>query len=98
MNQIIDTLQRIEAGLLDELTSDLQDLIGSVKMHKGIPAKEECPICHADVIVEHHIKSYTEPRDYNGDERNYVGYIGIIWICPNCHHKVHNRNPYFLKH
>ncbi len=93
---LIDDLQRIEAGVINGLTPVLVDMISSVKLHKCIPVLEQCPICKADVIICHHIMSYKNQRIYNGDiNGKFDGCIGIAWICPNCHHKIHNINPYF---
>ena len=46
---------------------------------------EFCPICkfHGR-LVEHHI---------NGREiRNFQAPFNIVWICPNCHDKIHSND------
>lgn len=93
--QIISDLQKIDAGIINGLTPILVDIITSVKLHYGYPKNEICAICETDLIIEHHIKSYKSQRQRGNDESLFDGIIGIIWICPNCHFRIHNKNPYF---
>lgn len=97
-DKLIDELQRIEAGLLYELTPKLRDVLYHIKRYSdGTPVKEECMICKADLMVCHHICSYKEHRKYNGDSTSFDIVLGLAFLCPNCHHKIHNKNPYFIK-
>lgn len=95
-NIVLEHLQRVEAGLLHEMTPELVDTICNIKYKDGTPVEEICTICGADIIICHHIKTYKRRRKYNGDESaGFNGFIGEIWICPNCHYRIHDGNPYF---
>ncbi len=102
-DKILEHLQKAEAGLLCELTPELAKPINKRTYQykrwreKGIPVKEDnCPVCGVDIVIGHHIKVYKRQRKYNGDEEaGFIRIIGYIWICPNCHYRIHSRNPYF---
>jgi hypothetical protein len=99
--QLIDDLQRIESGRIQELTPELITVIELRfannrllnKEHQHIP--NECTICHTDIDLIHHINSFNTIRTCNGDYRSFVKTLSIIFICPNCHYRIHNSNPYF---
>jgi len=95
--KLINDLQKIEAGIINGLTPDLVELITSVKFHNYVPASGLCTICETDIFVLHHIKSYKSQRNFNNDESLYDGIVGEIWICPNCHYRIHSCNPYFKR-
>ena len=102
--QLIDDLQRIEAGALQELPAELADAINTffanakIALKKRKPVIHYCVVCGSDLFVMHHINSYSHVRKYNGDSpHNFLKTLSLIWICPNCHHQVHNKNPYFTK-
>ncbi len=106
---LLSDLQKIDAGVIDGVTPALQKVLLYHKTYiSGIrklqriytqrkPENSLCTICDADVIILHHIMGFAKARQYNGDVEPKSMRLGIIWICPNCHHKVHNRNPYYLK-
>lgn len=104
-DKLIDDLQQIEAGLLKELTSELSDVIttfhnnAKLAHKKRNPTNSYCVICESDLFIIHHINAYHNIRKYNGDSTNdFIRTLALIWICPNCHHRVHNKNPYFISH
>ena len=104
---LIDSLQQLEAGTLHDLVPELREAIEQrfkrnillMKQHKTI--SNECTICHTDLQLIHHIWNYHRIRKYNGDNDEELNkkseILSIIFICPNCHHRVHNLNPYFTK-
>ena len=102
-NTILTDLQKLEAGLITELTPCLIDTIENNKItvrayyksHHKYPNRD-CLICHTDIAIGHHVSAYKGQRSYNGDMApTYIGCIGYTFICPNCHHRIHNVNPYF---
>lgn len=97
INIVIDDLQKVNAGIINGLTDNIINAINAIKYHNKIPIKYECTICHVDIMILHHIKSYKAQRKNNNDESLFDGYIGEIWICPNCHQRIHIDNPYFYK-
>ena len=95
MNSVVlSELQSIEAGLVCSLPSFLQDVISS--NYSQITREIElCPICDADVVVSHHIWGFECHRHYNEQVKREL-LLGSIWICPNCHYKIHTKyNPFW---
>jgi len=98
-------LQKIEAGIISVLPYGLDWLLqnarpryknGNIKKQFKFPDKPvACMICNIDIVLCHHINIHKSPRKYNGDMATFDGWENLIWICPNCHHKIHNANPYF---
>ena len=74
----VDDLQRIEAGVLKELTLELKDAIAKrfannkllTKQHKLI--QSECTICHTSIDLIHHINIYNNIRTCNGDSGSFI--------------------------
>ena len=93
--ELIFDLQKIDAGIINGLTPILVEAITAIKLHYNYPIEEICTICGTDLAIYHHIKSYKGRRSKPNDESLFDGYIGYIWICPNCHYRIHNRNYYF---
>ncbi|KKM62143.1 hypothetical protein LCGC14_1524580 [marine sediment metagenome] len=99
-DNILEILQKLEAGVLQEKPVELKEFSNSIQIkarRTGISVRSNCGLCDINITICHHIKIYKKQRKYNGDESaGFVKIVGGIWICPNCHYKVHNRNPYFL--
>ena len=99
-DNILKILQKIEAGVLYEMPIELREFNHNIKRQArkaGISVRVYCGLCETDIAICHHIKIYKRQRKYNGDESaEFVRIAGAVWICPNCHYRVHNRNPYFL--
>ena len=101
--ELINKLQQLEAGVTQNISSSLLTTIEN--QHKLVkksyklmhPPSKTCLICNIDITIGHHVQIFNSQRNYNGDTttENYRDCIAYIWICPNCHHRIHNCNPYF---
>lgn len=104
--EILGDLQKIDAGIVNEVSPELGGVLGGwhrvqigPKMGGGYYQKKPtdglCILCGADILIEHHIMAYKSIRRYNGDGEMFLGMLGKIWLCPNCHYRVHIKNPYY---
>lgn len=96
-DNVLKDLQEIEAGHKNGLSSETQSTIARVRLlEHSYPRENKCTICDEDIIILHHINIYNGIRKYAGDTKSkWEDCIGQIWICPNCHHRIHIGNPLF---
>ena len=77
--QLLNDLQKIEAGVIRELTPELWEVVYTNRKYIDAPyyrnngkgLDDNCVICNTDISIIHHIKSYTGIREYNKDHDKY---------------------------
>jgi hypothetical protein len=70
-NEILEILQKLEAGVLQEKPIELKEFSNGIKTkvrETGISVRAYCGLCDIDITICHHIKVYKRQRKYNGDE------------------------------
>lgn len=90
----LNTLQLIETGYLDNLPSDMPIWKGTNKKQVNT-----CAVCGIiEPLIWHHVfsknvkgKTSTSGKSNSFDFKKL---LGVVHICPNCHHLIHQSNPY----